>query len=187
MLLFGGALERAAVWRGHIDHDRLAWKAVQLAKLYHNALIVVEKNYLDADVDNEGDASYTILNEIANHYPNLYHTTPVEKIRPGLSLNYGWHTNKSTKPLAIDTFKKLMRDAGYIEHYRECCDEADSYEWKPDGSMGAIDEGHDDIVMSTAIGVTVALDTRFMSVPREIKDGGQNRFAIKNTNTMAAV
>jgi hypothetical protein len=183
MLSFGGALERAAVWRGHIDHDRLAWKAVQIAKLYHNALIVVEKNYLDADVDNEGDASYTILNEIANHYGNIYHTTPIEKIRPGLPLNYGWHTNKSTKPLAIDTFKKLMRDGGYIEHYSIACDEADSYEWKPDGSVGAVDGGKDDVVMSTAIAVTVATDARFLGVPREIKKDENNRFGMRVTNS----
>ena len=179
MLQFGGALERAAVWRGHIDHDRLAWKAVQLATLYHNALIVVEKNYLDADVDNEGDASYTILNEIANCYSNLYHTTPVEKIRQGMSLNYGWHTNKSTKPLAIDTFKKLIRDSGYIEHYGRACDEADSYEWKPDGSIGAVDGEHDDVVMSTAIGATVALDTRFLGAPRQIVETEKKRFGLR--------
>jgi hypothetical protein len=182
MLSFGGALERAAIWRGHIDHDRLAWKAVQLAVLYHNALIVVEKNYLDADVDNEGDASYTILNEIADVYSNLYHTTPIEKIRPGRPLNYGWHTNKSTKPLAIDTFKKLMRDGGYIEHCSTACDEADSYEWKPDGSVGAVDGGNDDVVMSTAIGVTVATDTRFLGIPREIVDSEAKRFGMRAVN-----
>jgi hypothetical protein len=179
MLQFGGALERAAVWRGHIDHDRLAWKAVQLATLYLNALIVVEKNYLDADVDNEGDASYTILNEIADHYNNIYHTTPIEKIKPGMPLNYGWHTNKSTKPLAIDTLKKLIRDNGYIEHYSLACDEADSYEWKPDGSVGAVDGVHDDIVMSTAIGVTVALDTRLLGTPREIVESESKRFGVR--------
>jgi hypothetical protein len=184
MLQFGGALERAAVWRGHIDHDRLAWKAVQLALLYHNALIVVEKNYLDADVDNEGDASYTILNEIAEHYNNLYHTTPVEKIRQGTPLNYGWHTNKSTKPLAVDTLKKLIRDGGYIEHYSVACDEADSYEWKPDGSTGAVDGEHDDIVMSTAIGVTVALDTRFLGAPRSTSDSEPKRFGKRNTDAI---
>jgi hypothetical protein len=179
MLQFGGALERAAIWRGHIDHDRLAWKAVQLAVIYHNALIVVEKNYLDADVDNEGDASYTILNEIADHYSNIYHTTPVEKIKPGLPLNYGWHTNKSTKPLAIDTFKKLIRDDGYIEHSSPACDEADTYEWKPDGTLGATEGSHDDIIMSTAIGVTVALDNRFLGKPREITQTQSKRFAIR--------
>jgi hypothetical protein len=184
MLQFGGALERAAVWRGHIDHDRLAWKAVQLALLYHNALIVVEKNYLDADVANEGDASYTLLNEIAGYYSNIYHTTPVEKIKPGMALNYGWHTNKSTKPLAIDTLKKLIRDDGYIEHYAIACDEADSYEWKPDGSVGAVDGGNDDVVMSTAIGVTVALDSRFLGKPHAVAETAAKRFGVKNTNAI---
>jgi hypothetical protein len=182
MLQFGGALERAAVWRGHIDHDRLAWKAVQLGILYHNAMIVVEKNYLDADVSNEGDASYTILNEIAKHYRYLYHTTPIDKIKPGMALNYGWHTNKSTKPLAIDTLKKLIRDDGYIEHYNVACDEADSYEWKPDGTVGAVDGGNDDVVMSTAIGVTVALDSRVLGVPHAVVETDAKRFGIRNTN-----
>lgn len=184
MLQFGGALERAAVWKGHIDHDRLAWKAVQLCKLYNNALLVVEKNYLDADVENEGDSSYTILNEIANHYSNLYHSTPVDKIRPGLPLNYGWHTNRSTKPQCIDTLKKLIRDSGYIEHYETACNEADCYEWKPDGSMGAVEGANDDVIMSTAIGVTVALDARFLGVPREVKESENNRFAVSNPHSV---
>jgi hypothetical protein len=182
MLLFGGALERVAVWRGHIDHDRLAWKAVQLARLYHDALVVVEKNYLDADVDNEGDASYTILNEIACCYANIYYSTPVEKIKQGAPLNYGWHTNKSTKPLAIDTLKKLIRDNGYVEHYGIACDEADSYEWKPDGSMGAVEGAHDDVVMCTAIGVTVALDARVLGMPCRIVESAAKRFGVKGAN-----
>jgi hypothetical protein len=186
-ITLGGALERAAVWRGHIDHDRLAWKAAQIAVLYHNAMVVVEKNYLDADVDNEGDQSFTILNEIAEYYSNIYHTTPIDKIRPGLPLNYGWHTNKSTKPVAMSMFKKLMRDEGYIEHYDEACNEADSYEWKPDGTMGAVDGAKDDIVMSTAIGVTVALDSRIMGQPVEIKSSDKKHFGVKKGTSYAHI
>jgi hypothetical protein len=187
MLQFGGALERAAVWRGHIDHDRLAWKAVMLAKLYHNAMIVVEKNYIDSDVHNEGDQSWTLLNEIAQYYSNLYHTTPPDKIKPGVSLNYGWFTSVSSKNGAIGKYKDLMRDGGYIEHYIVSCDEADCYEWRPNGSMGNVDGAHDDIVMSTAIGVTVALDSRILGTPREVKPTDQKHFGVKNRETVGII
>jgi hypothetical protein len=72
-----------------------------------------------------------------------------------------------------------MRDDGYIEHYSLAADEADTYEWKPDGSIGAVEGSHDDIIMSTAIGVTVALDSRFLGKPHEVLETAAKRFAMR--------
>lgn len=39
----------AAEWSGHIDMDLLAWKELQLAKMYGNALLVIESNTLETN------------------------------------------------------------------------------------------------------------------------------------------
>lgn len=71
----GGGPEVVAQWRGHCDIDLLAWKAVQIAAFYDNALLVIESNTLetkDRERSVEGDQSNFILNQIREVYPNLY-------------------------------------------------------------------------------------------------------------------
>ena len=82
----GGIPEFIFTWRGHLDADLVAWKSMQVATLYHNALLVIESNYYDArknkDVNSE-DYSITVTNIIAEHYDNLYVRTHPEKISDG--------------------------------------------------------------------------------------------------------
>ena len=40
----GGLPEVCATWVGHIDHDVLAWMAVQICLWYDTALLVIENN-----------------------------------------------------------------------------------------------------------------------------------------------
>ena len=47
----------AAEWHGHIDMDKLAWKATQVAAYYNNALLVIESNTLETN-DTKGVAAY---------------------------------------------------------------------------------------------------------------------------------
>lgn len=62
--------EIAAQWRGHVDHDILAWKSAQMARYYCDALLVFESNTLETEAT-DGDHSLYILNEIRRHYPRL--------------------------------------------------------------------------------------------------------------------
>ncbi len=141
----------AAQWRGHIDHDLLAWKAVQVAQWYGDALLVVESNTLEtrgryaAQVD--GDQAPYILDLIGDAYHNLYYR---DEGRPG------FHTNTSTKPMVISTLVECVRDGVLVERDKECIDEFGTYERRPDGSFGAITGKHDDMLMTRAIGVWVA-------------------------------
>ena len=143
-------LTTAAQWRGHIDHDLLAWKAAQVAQWYGGALLVVESNTLETHARDhmvDGDQSGYILEQIRDAYPNLYR-------REGGA--WGFHTNTATKPQVISTLVQCVRDHTLIERDPACIDEFGAYERRPDGSFGAIVGKHDDMLMTRAIGAYVA-------------------------------
>ena len=147
----GGVPEIVAQWHGHIEHDKLAWKAVQIAHLYGDALLVIESNTLETE-GTEGNNFEYILNEIAGTYFNLYSRTSETEIRQGRPRRWGFHTNPSTKPMVINFLNKAIRDGLYIEHCTATCDELDLYEFKENGKeMGAVEGNHDDRTMATAI------------------------------------
>ncbi len=150
-MLDGGVPEIAACWHGHIEHDRLAWKAVEIARAYNNALLVIEANTLETE-GTEGDNFEYILNEIAGKYSNLYSRTSQQEIKQGRPRRWGFHTNTSTKPMVINFLIKALRDELYIERCLQTTYELDLYELKENGKeMGAVEGNHDDRVMATAI------------------------------------
>jgi hypothetical protein len=169
-LIEGGQPVVVATWRGHLDQDMFGWRAAQLARFYNNGLLAIETNSLDTELS-EGNHFLTVLNEIVNFYPNLYYRTDPEKVRQGMPVQYGFHTNIKTKAMIIDALNGAARDyikgGGYIERDIRVCDEMDSYEIKPNGKFGAVAGKHDDLVMSTAGCVWMA--TSFMDAPRFIK------------------
>jgi len=150
-----------AQWRGHIDMDLLAWKAAQIAKWYDNALLVIESNTIDTKDPRrvlDGDQAYTVLNEIAEAYPNLYARRQNEDaIKAGAPVKYGFQTNIATKPKIISVLIKVIREHLYVERDEQCLDEYLAYERKPKGInvFGAIEGHHDDILMTRAIAMQV--------------------------------
>jgi hypothetical protein len=147
----GGVPEIAACWHGHIEHDKLAWKAVEIARAYDNALLVIEANTLETE-GTEGNNFEYILNEISGKYSNLYCRTSLQEVKQGRPRRWGFHTNSSTKPMVINFLIKALRDGLYIERCIETTYELDLYEYKENGKeMGAIEGNHDDRVMATAI------------------------------------
>ena len=157
-MMDGGIPEVVAEWHGHIDHDKGAWKAVQMATFYadeEDAMVVIESNTLETE-GTEGNNFEYILDEIAGHYSNLYCRTPADQIRQGAPAKWGFHTNTSTKPMVISHQAKAIRDSLYIERCEEAVDEHDTFEIKEDGkTMGAVEGMHDDRLMTRAIGVWI--------------------------------
>lgn len=150
-MLDGGVPEIAACWHGHIEHDKLAWKAVEIARAYGNALLVIESNTFETE-GTEGNNFEYILSEVATQYSNLYCRTSQIEIKQGRPRRWGFHTNSSTKPMVINFLIKALRDDLYIERCLQTTYELDLYEFKENGKeMGAIDGNHDDRVMATAI------------------------------------
>ena len=163
----GGVPEIAACWHGHIEHDKLAWKAVEIVRAYDNALLVIEANTLETE-GTEGDNFEYILNEIAGKYSNLYSRTSQQEIRQGRPRRWGFHTNPSTKPMVINFLIKALRDGLYIERCLPTTYELDLYELKENGKeMGAVEGNHDDRVMATAILIWTCYNT---PLPTRITD-----------------
>lgn len=155
----GGAPEVVAQWRGHTDFDILAWKAAMAARLYGNALLVIESNTLethDADRRVDGDQSNYLLNRLREVYDNLYARRPSDaEVRSGAPRRYGFHTNTATKPMIVSTLVRVIREGLYVERDEQCLDEYLSYERRSNGSYGAIPGCHDDLLMTRAIGLHI--------------------------------
>lgn len=147
--------EVVAQWRGHLDHDELAWKAAQIAFYYNKALLVFESNTLEC----EGDVGNLIFQQIKAVYPNLYHRkgNDGQKGEP----KPGFQTNKKTKQSAIYNLIAYARDGSYIERDKKAVDEMAFYELKPNGKgYGARKGKHDDILMTRAIGLMLIEEMR---------------------------
>jgi len=167
-ILDGGVPEIVASWRGHLDQDLFAWVAVQLSFWYNKGLFIIESNSLVKElVESEGDHYLVVLDEIAEFYSNLYMRTTPEKIKEGKPIQWGFHTNKQTKPMVISRINAAFRDDGYVERDIRVINEADQFENKPDGTMGATDGTHDDLLIPTAIGVWASESE--MPLPKIIK------------------
>lgn len=151
-----------ARYRGHVRHDKLAWMAAALAHYYDNALLVIESNTADREKNNntEGDHFLTILEEIADYYDNLYQrTSSSEDVGENVLMKYGFQTNKLTKQQIIDNLEEFVDDMLWVEPDKEMYHELRIYERHDDGSLGNIvgSGNHDDVLMSTAIGLWVSL------------------------------
>lgn len=162
MPLMGGKPKVVARWRGHLRHDLLAWKAAELAHLYNDALLVFESNTADTEkgkYDTEGDHFGTVIEEIADYYYNLYiRESTVDEVTKKVTNKYGFHTNSLTKQQVIDNYVAYVDDQLYEEPDSMCFDEMTIYERREDGTIGNVPgpHNHDDIVMSTGIGLYVS-------------------------------
>lgn len=167
-LLCGGGLSRAALWKGHLDHDHLAYKAAQIAKFFNDGLLVIEVNSLDKEEieDTEGLNYLTVIDNVVKYYPNVFARNVNENIREGVPLKYGFYVTKKTKPALMAAKRALMRDGLYDEYSREANDEADVMEILPSGVISAVEGMHDDIEVPTATGIYVSAD--WMPPPAKI-------------------
>jgi hypothetical protein len=154
-----------AEWHGHIDMDKLAWKAAQVAAYYNNALLVIESNTLETN-NTKGEAEY-ILKLIADEYDNIYtRKQSAEDIKQGLPRKYGFHTNRDTKKEVIYELKVAIRERLYIEREEEALNEYLTYVETDKGGFEAMEGYHDDRLMTRAIALYIS--TREMEVPRVI-------------------
>lgn len=137
--------EVVAQWRGHIDHDLLADKAMEIATFYNEAYLVIESNSLESE--NDAQSSHSILERVDGEYQNLYRRESGD----GEGTTVGFHTNRRTKPILIDTLVRYVREGLYIERDNEALNEMLTYSQMPNGSYGARPGHHDDILMTRAI------------------------------------
>ncbi len=179
-----------ARYRGHCRHDVLAWKAAALAHFYDDALLVIESNTADRERNNntEGDHFGTIIEEISDYYDNLYQrTSSPEDVGNNVLTKYGFQTNKITKGWIIDNLEACVDDRLWHEPDSEMYHELRIYERKEDGSLGNIEGSgnHDDVLMSTAIGLWVSSSD--MEKPKWRTQSSVHRRAADHVHTEAAI
>ncbi|MCH5219909.1 MAG: hypothetical protein J1F20_05000 [Muribaculaceae bacterium] len=147
--------EVVAQWRGHIDHDLLADKAIKIARRYNDALLVIESNSLETA--DESSVSASVLEWVYNTYPYTYvRPRDFKGVRP--SPGIGFHANRHSKTIALDLLIAAVRDNTYIERDAMACDELATYCRQPNGSYAARRGFHDDILMTRAIALYVMND-----------------------------
>lgn len=183
-MLDGGDPEFILTWRGHIDQDLFAWKCAQICMAYaipeigEYPLLAIESNSLKKE-QQEGDHFFTVLDQISDHYPNLYVRNDFEKIGDGFIPKYGFQTNQKSKGMIIDSINAAAREKyleikgekerwGFIERDQRAVNEIDIYEIKRDGSMGAPDGKNDDLVITTAGAIWLA--TEYMDDPFYVEE-----------------
>lgn len=156
-----------AEWHGHIDMDKLAWKAAQVAAYYNNALLVIESNTLETN-NTKGEAEY-ILTLIHDVYGDQLYARKqsAEDIREGVPRKYGFHTNPLTKKVIIHNLKTIVREHLYVEREEECLNEYLTYIENEKGGFEAMEGYHDDRLMTRAIGMQICYHE--MDLPRIIK------------------
>lgn len=161
-MLRGGVPEIAARYRAHLRPDLFAWDAAKLARAYDIALLAYEVNRHRHDRGDkvrgyEPEWSLAVLDEIRGVYPNLYLRVSQSRADEKVDMEIGFHTNTSTKPMILNVMDKALEEEGYVERDERACDEMDTFEKKPDGTLGAVDGCNDDIIISTAGTLWLAL------------------------------
>lgn len=169
----------AAEWHGHIDMDRLAWKAMQIAAYYDNALLVIESNTLETN-NTKGEAEYilTLIHDIYGE--QLYaRKQSAEDIRKKIPRKFGFHTNMVTKKNVIYNLQVTIREHLYVEREEECLNEYLTYIETEKGGYEATEGYHDDRLMTRAIGLYIS--THEMDVPHIVKKSevSDKRFRVK--------
>ncbi len=144
-----------AQWRGHVDHDILAAKAMEIGRYYNNALLVIESNTFETEAYGGTDSNLFILARLAEAYPNVYRRQSFDRISGRPSQKIGFHTNRATKGLLIAGLIEAVREGLYIERDPEACNEFLTYATLPNGSYAAKEGHHDDILMTRAIALHV--------------------------------
>ncbi|MDE6483999.1 MAG: hypothetical protein K2L14_01200 [Duncaniella sp.] len=146
--------EVVASWRGHIDMDILAGKAVAMARYYSNALLVIESNSLESDA---AEAGPYILKTIGRSYQNLYRRVARDSMGAADS-RPGFHTNRRTKGAMISNLVARVRDGEYTERDERVITEFLNYQRLPGTGYGAKEGCHDDMLMTRAMALFVDLD-----------------------------
>ena len=105
--LTGGPVRLAARLRVHMRPDLYAWECVEVCRLYDNCMFIPEINRHSSE---RGDAirgyepewSLTVIEEISEAYGNVYYRTSHGRGDKKQTLEIGFHTNASTKPMLIN-------------------------------------------------------------------------------------
>ena len=132
--------EQVACWHGHIPPDMLAYEVYRMALWYNDALTCVESI-------NHGLTTIVQLRHLG--HPNLFRKRTLNRATTKVSMEFGWKTTRTSKPLLIDDLGMALRSGELTIHDRYTLAELRTYTRNERGSMGG--SPHDDRVMALAL------------------------------------
>ena len=135
--------EQVAELHGYWPPHVYAGLLERLGYLYNTAIIAPERN-------NHG---HSVINTLWHQkgYPQVYRHKDYDK-ETGSQVNKpGWPTTPKTKPVMIADLEEAVRMAYFRYPSPKLLSEFRVYSYLDDGTMGAQDGYHDDLVMATAI------------------------------------
>ena len=135
-------LRQVAVWHGKLDVDNYATELYKLGIYYNAALLAPEKNF------NPG----TIINLEKMCYPKLYIRQKLTDFNKNILQEFGWHTNRITRPIIIADLVEYIRDYLFLIVDIETIEELITFV-NLDGKPQALPGKNDDLVLSLAIAI----------------------------------
>jgi hypothetical protein len=148
-------LKQVATLTMQTDEDLYAKQAYCLGRFYKDALIAVETNY--------STYPQKKLQELG--YPNFYVRETVDEFSKVVTKQFGFNTNRKTKPLILAELVEIARDFPEIFNDEKTLREMLTFVKKEDGSQEALDGYHDDKVMSIAIAIHAMSQVLFDTDP----------------------
>lgn len=135
------SLEQVATVYMQTDEDLYAKQLYCLGKYYAWALIAVETNF--------STYPQKKLEELG--YPNFYVRETVDRFDKSVTKQFGFNTNRKTKPIILANLVELVRDHTDIFNDERTLREMLTMVKKENGKQEAEEGYHDDKVMSIAI------------------------------------
>lgn len=137
--------EQAAEYAtSHMPPGDLGLLALEIGKMYNNALIVVEAN-------NHGHAT---IQALRNKYWNLYYRKTFDKVTDESRDSLGWVTNSTTKPRLVDNLEEAVRTQSISIKSEDLIKEMKIFVQTDEPNkkgFGAEGSGHDDRVIAAGL------------------------------------
>lgn len=138
--------EECASYHARLSPEEFAWDINELARLYNDAIVAVERN---------GDGGTVLLTlEVMCMYGNIYKHK--EWYRRGSKRQIiewpGFPTSTRTRPIALNRLRNMVQSAPELFHDVKFIEEALNFVRNEKGIPAAAPGGHDDRVMCRAVG-----------------------------------
>jgi hypothetical protein len=124
---------QCAELQGHYPPRELAKRVAELARIYNNALLVVERN-------NHGHAVLAYLHQ-TERYRYLFEQDG----------QLGWLTTAVTRPAMVENFAAVLASAPHLFHSLRLLGECRTFVRQADGTTAASAGAYDDCVLAMAI------------------------------------
>ena len=145
------AFEQVAEFQSNtIEPDELAKVAYRLGRVYNNALAVPEVT---------GGWGFAVDQELKKlRYPRLYTKRVLDRLSKLFTDKTGWDTTERMRAHMLGTLEQVLREREFGLYSQRALIELGTFVLNEKGKPEAQPGCHDDLVMSLAIGVTVAVD-----------------------------